>query len=216
MDMFENKPQTSQERKMQERLHMRKVYQNLTSLDSAIQYMKSEDFEKGGWFVLAFQASEIKKIKDDISRIKDVMMLIGKALDKNCVEESKPSSPHIVPLPAPTIPAPAGNEPWITLQAACWNLQKEAISGRYELVFNPHYFSEWIRTDKAQIFEGTYRRHYGSQSRYEILQDAFLDRLVVSRKSKKNKPIHKFDINELERFCIERKQKQKTLPGMCA
>lgn len=205
MDMFEQKP-TSQERKMRERLQMRKVYQNLSSLDSAIQYMKSEDFEKGGWFVLAFQAAEIKKIKEDIQFIKNVL-----------IQPSKCTS-SIVSLPASdkiTAHSPNDSE-WVPLQTCCWDWQKEAIEGKYDLVFNPHYLRNIITSDQKCLnaLGEVARKIPSSHYVYHLRKADFLEKLVLLRKMKKNRPVHKFDINELERFTIERKQKY--IPGMCA
>ena len=203
--MFEQKP-TSQERKMRERLQMRKVYQNLSSLDSAIQYMKSEDFEKGGWFVLAFQAAEIKKIKEDIQFI------------KNALTQPPKCTSNIVSLPlSDKINVQSSdNSDWVPLQTCCWDWQKEAIAGNYDLVFNPHYIRNLITYDLKGMnaLADVIQKVPGASYLFHLRKANFLEKLVLLRKMKKNRPVHKFDINELERFCIERKQ--KPLPGMCA
>jgi hypothetical protein len=188
--MSEQVKTSKQEYKMQERLHMRKLYSGLTSLDSAVNYMKSEDFEKGGWFVLAYQAMEIKKIKEDIHFIREALT------QKPC---------NLV-----TMPAPVKSHDWTPVYKAAFQFQKEAIEGQFNLVFNPHSLTEWIRLDSVDknILAGCWRRGEETKYKYEILKDEFIDKLLVLRKQMRQvKKLTSFDTQELERFIRARKDK---------
>lgn len=151
-----------QKKKTETLVHMREIYAQLPNLESAVQYMKSQDFEKGGWFVLAHQAAAIKKMQEDISSIKNILT-------------NKPPISLVETTSIKT--TQEAIEPWITLKDACFELSSEG----YDVVFNPSLIKQYVDRHMEYFVESTLPNSSDQQKelgKYSVKKEKLLQDLT--------------------------------------